>query len=50
MTKVNPLYENRLLVFLYERESFSSWIAEGCAESFTLIGLAKFLRKKLTNK
>lgn len=32
-----------------ERERFSSWIAEGCAEAFTLIGLAKFLREKLVS-
>lgn len=31
-----------------EREKFSGWIAEGCAEADTLVGLAKFLRKKLT--
>jgi hypothetical protein len=30
-----------------ERNRFSSWIAEGCAECFTLTGFAKFLRLKL---
>lgn len=29
-------------------EQVSSWIAEGCAETDTMIDLAKFLRKKLT--
>lgn len=41
---------NLNLMSQYERESFSSWIAEGCAENFTLVELAKFLRGKLTNK
>lgn len=47
---IDPMMEEYLAEQKKElMESVSSWIAEGCAETDTMVDLAKFLRKKLNN-